>query len=68
MEETFMSNAKSRGGEAAAGAGLTGIVSNYPPYQKWVRTTNEITKYTPMTFYMAEMSRGNDLDTQLRTK
>ena len=66
MEETFMRNAKSKGGAAAAGAGLTGITSNYPAYQKGVRTTHERTKYMQVTMDMAGLSGGNEVDTHHR--
>lgn len=66
MEETFMRNAKSKGGAAAAGAGLTGIASNYPAYQKWVRTTHQRTKYMQVTMDMAGMTKDSELDTQHR--
>ncbi|XP_070203645.1 uncharacterized protein [Littorina saxatilis] len=66
MEETFMRNAKSKGEAAAAGAGLTGIASNYPAYQKWVRTTHQRTKYMQVTMDMAGMTKDSELDTQHR--
>ena len=64
MEETFMRNAKSKGGAFAAGTGLTGIASNYQAYQKWVRTTHQRAKYMQMTMDMAGMARGSELNTQ----
>ena len=59
-----MRNAKSKGGAAAAGAGLTGIASNYPAYQRWAMTTHQRTKYMRMTMDMAGMARGSEVNTQ----
>ena len=44
MEETFMKHSKSRGGAGGCGAGLTGLLSNFDSYHRWVRTTHERTK------------------------
>lgn len=55
MEETFMKHAKSRGGVGSSGEGLSGILTNYPAYQRWIRTTHIRSLYLTATFSMAEM-------------
>ena len=55
MEETFMKHAKSRGGAGSSGEGLTGILTNYPAYQRWIRTTHIRAFYSKATFSMVEM-------------
>jgi len=52
MEETFMNQAKSRGG---GGAGLIGISNNYDAYQRWIKTTHERSKYLESTLALANM-------------
>ena len=60
IEETFMKHAKSHGGAGGSGAGLSEILSNYPSYQRWVRTTHERSNYLRATFDMADMWSGTD--------
>ena len=55
IEETFMKHAKSHGGAGGCGAGLTGLVSNYNSYQRWVRTTRERAQFVDVTLSMADM-------------
>ena len=55
IEETFMKHAKSHGGAGGCGAGLTGLVSNYNSYQRWVRTTHERAQFVDVTLSMADM-------------
>jgi len=40
MEETFMRHAKSHGGAGGNATGVSGILTNYDAYQRWVRTTH----------------------------
>ena len=56
MEETFMRHAKSRTG----GTGLTGLLTNYSAYQRWVRTTHTRCQYTHSSFQMAGMVEDNN--------
>ena len=63
MEETFMRDAKSRGG---SGAGMVGLTQNYEAYQRWVRTTHERVKYVQRTFDMVDMAHADDFGTQHR--
>jgi hypothetical protein len=37
IEETFMKHSKSHGGTGGGGADLSGLLSNYDAYQRWVR-------------------------------
>ena len=60
IEETFMKHAKSDCGAGGSGAGLSGILSSYPSYQRWVRTTHERSNYFRATFDMADMWSGTD--------
>jgi hypothetical protein len=60
IEETFMKHAKSHGGSGGCGAGLTGLVSNYDSYQRWVRTTHERAQFVDVTLSMADMLSGSD--------
>ena len=55
MEETFMKNAKSKGGAGGSGAGISGISRNPAAYQRWIRTTHERSKYVDATYSMADM-------------
>ncbi len=69
MEETFMRHAKSHGG--AGSAGLTGILTNYNSYQRWVRTTHVRTQFKEETLNMADMlpeSQGNVKHHDLRPR
>ena len=49
IEETFMKHAKSHGGSGGCGAGLTGILTNFSAYQRWVKTTHERAQYVDVT-------------------
>ena len=55
IEETFMKHAKSHGGSGGCGAGLTGIMSNFNAYQRWVKTTHERAQYVDVTYAKADM-------------
>ncbi|KAL2089326.1 hypothetical protein ACEWY4_014014 [Coilia grayii] len=58
MEETFMRHAKSHGG---TGEGLSGILTNYKAYQRWVRTTHLRSLYVDAALNMADMgNEGSD--------
>ena len=37
IEETFMKHSKSHGGTGGGSADLSGLLSNYDAYQRWVR-------------------------------
>ena len=50
IEETFMKLAKSHGGSGGCGAGLTGILTNFNAYQRWVKTTHERAQYVDVTY------------------
>ena len=41
IEETFMKHSKSHGGAGGGSAGLSGLLSNYDAYQRWVRAAHE---------------------------
>ena len=60
IEETFMKHAKSHGGAGGSGAGLSGILSNYNAYQRWVRTMHERSQYVNVTLNMADMLSGSE--------
>ena len=49
IEETFMKHAKSHGGSGGCGAGLTGLLSNFSAYQRWVKTTHKRAQYVDVT-------------------
>ena len=55
IEETFMKHAKSHGGSGGCGAGLTGILTNFNAYQRWVKTTHERAQYVDVTYAKADM-------------
>ncbi len=56
MEETFMKAAKSHAGAGGSAAGLSGILTNYDAYQRWVKTTHERSQFFNATLNMADMS------------
>ena len=60
IEETFMKHAKSHGGAGGSGAGLSGLLSNYSAYQRWIRTTHERSQYVNATLNMADMLSGSE--------
>ena len=43
--ETFMKQAKFHSGLGGCGAGLTGILTNFSAYQRWVKITHERAQY-----------------------
>ena len=55
IEETFMKHSKSHGGAGGCGAGLTGLVTDYKAYQRWVKTTHERTQFAEVMLSMADM-------------
>ena len=55
IEETFMKHAKSYAGTGSSGEELYGILTNYPAYQRWIRTTHVHCLYLKATFSMANM-------------
>jgi hypothetical protein len=55
MEETFMRHAKSHGGAGGSGKGVSGLLTNYNSYQRWVRTTHARSQYVNATLNMADM-------------
>ena len=55
MEGTFMKHAKSHEGPGSCGAGLTGILTNFNAYQRWVKTTRERAQYVDVTYAIAGM-------------
>ena len=57
MEETFMKNAKSRGGAGGTGTGITGLTQNISAYERWVRTMHERCKYVDWTNNMAGLNK-----------
>lgn len=58
MEETFMRDAKSHGGADGSGTGVSGILTNYDAYQRWVRTNHVRSQYVNATLSMADMLSG----------
>jgi len=66
MEETFMRHAKSHGGAGGSSAGVSGILTNYDAYQRWVRTTHARSQYVNTTLSIADMSSGSTEGTKHR--
>ena len=50
-----MKHTKSHGGSGGCGAGLTGILTNFHAYQRWVKTTHEQAQYVDVTYAKADM-------------
>lgn len=63
MEETFMRHAKSHGGAGSCGAGVSGILTNYEAYQRWVRTTHARSLYVDATLSLVNMLDSADTTT-----
>ena len=59
MEETFMRHAKSQRGPDTSAVGMSGILTNYQAYQRWVRTTNLRSQYLNSITSMADMTGDN---------
>lgn len=59
MEETFMRHAKSRSGSGTSSTGVSGLLTNFQAYQRWVRTTHVRSLYVEATLDMAGMVDGN---------
>ncbi len=57
IEETFIKHAKSQGGSGGCGAGMTGILTNFKAYQRWVKL-HERAQYVDVTFATAHMVSG----------
>ena len=55
IEETFMRQAKSRGGMGGTGTGLSGLENNPKAYQRWVRSLHQRTKFVDAALGMAGM-------------
>ena len=55
IEETIMKHAKSHGGAGGVGVGLSGIMTNYQAYQRWIKNTHERSQFVDATFAMADM-------------
>ena len=55
MEETFMKHAKSHGGAGSSGVGVSGLLSSYDAYQRWVRTTHARSLYVDAVLQTANM-------------
>lgn len=64
MEETFMRHAKSHGGAGGNAFGVSGILTNYDAYQRWVRTTHARSQYVNATLSMADMLSGTAAETK----
>ena len=60
MEETFMKHTKSKGGAGGSGAGVSGLLSNYNTYQRWVRTTHERSQFVNATLNFVGMGDTTD--------
>ncbi|KAK3084587.1 hypothetical protein FSP39_015968 [Pinctada imbricata] len=58
MEETFMRSCKSKPG--ANPVGITGLLTNYSAYQRWIRTASERSKYYEATLDMCGISDHSD--------
>ena len=67
IEETFMKHVKSRGGSGGCGAGLTGILTNFNAYQRWVKTTHERAQYVDVTYAKADMQSESQGGRQQRS-
>lgn len=57
-----MRHAKSRSG----GVGVTGLLTNYNAYQRWVRTTHARSQYADVTFQMAGLKKEDSSKTKHR--
>ena len=55
MEETFMRNAKSKGGAGGSGMGISGLTQNYSAYQRWIATMAERSKYLNATRSLVDL-------------
>jgi hypothetical protein len=55
IEETFMKHSKSHGGALGASAGLSGLLSNYDAYQRWVRTVHERVQFVKGALAMVDI-------------
>ena len=55
IKESFIKHSKSHGGAGGCGAGLTGLVTDYKAYQRWVKTTHERTQFVKVMLSMADM-------------
>jgi len=64
MEETFMRHAKSHGGAGGSAAGVSGLLTNYDAYQRWVQTTHARSQYVNTTLSMADMLSGTTAGTK----
>ena len=55
IEETFMKHSKSHGGTGGCGAGLSGLVTDYKAYQRWVKTAHERAQFVEIMLSTADM-------------
>ena len=55
IEETFMKHSKSHGCAGGGSAGLSGLLSNYDAYQRWVRAANERVQFVKGALAMVDM-------------
>ena len=55
IEETFMKHSKSHGGTGGCGAGLSGLVTDYKAYQRWVKTAHERAQFVEVMLSTADM-------------
>ena len=60
MEETFMRNAKSKGGAGGSGIGISGLTQNYAAYQRWISTMAERSKYFNATRSLADLESDSN--------
>ena len=55
IEETFMKHSRSHGGAGGGSAGLSGLLSNYDAYQRWVRAAHERVQFVKGALAMVDM-------------
>jgi hypothetical protein len=60
MKETFMRHAKSHGGAGTSSAEISGLLTNYHAYQRWVRTTHARSLYVDATLDMVNKLDSGD--------
>ena len=53
MDDTFMRHATYHGEAGTSAPGVSGLLTNYQTYQRWVRTTHARSLYLEATFSLA---------------
>ena len=61
-----MKHSKSHAGAGGKGAGISGILNNYPAYHRWAKTAHERSRYLEVTLQMADMLDESSLGNKHR--